>query len=110
MAEVPVVNGHNCFKVALPEVPHGYRLGIRQPLNLVPFSTFQGHLPVIDIRRTCYIYAISHFDVVQVNAISARATVRDPAAIALAGLAQFAGWATEFELVNYHGAGIIIKE
>lgn len=76
----------------LAELPHGYRFDIKQPLRLVPFSSFEGHLPVIDICRTCYIYAISHFDVVQVNAISARATVRDPAAIALAGLAQFAGW------------------
>ncbi|KAJ9096635.1 hypothetical protein QFC20_006351 [Naganishia adeliensis] len=171
MAEVPVVNGHNCFEVALPELPHGYRFDIKQPLRLVPFSTFEGHLPVIDICRTCYIYAISHFDVVQVNAISARATARDPAPIALAGLAQFAGivdaighpmfedmnpvvpregrtlvlidrhyalsgtpsqmpsltylikysnvddphlhrftTAAEFELVNYHGAGNVIKE
>jgi hypothetical protein len=171
MAEVPVVNGHNCFEVALPELPHGYRFDIRRPLTLVPFATFEGHLPVINICRTCYIYAISHFDVIQVNALSARRTVRDPAAVALAGLEEFAGLvnafahpmyedmspvvpregrtlvlidrhyarrgtptqlpsltylikysnandpqlyqfttATEFDLVNYHGAGAVVKE
>jgi hypothetical protein len=58
-------------------------------MQLVPFNSFHGHIALIPVCRRCYIYAISNFDLVQVNALSARATTIDPAAIALAGLARF---------------------
>ncbi|KAJ9118543.1 hypothetical protein QFC22_003762 [Naganishia vaughanmartiniae] len=52
---------------------------------LVPFASFEGHLPN-KICRHCYIKAVTNYDVAIVNAISARATVKDPASIALVGL------------------------
>jgi hypothetical protein len=82
-------DGHNCFEVNLPELPRGYRFDTQRPMQLVPFNAFHGHIAPIPVCRRCYIYAISNFDLVQVNALSARATMIDPAAIALAGLARF---------------------
>lgn len=90
MSQPSALNGHNCFEVNLPGLPRGYRFDTQRPMQLVPFNAFHGHIAPIPICRRCYIYAITNFDLAQVNAMSARATMADPAAIALAGLARFA--------------------
>ncbi|KAJ9121111.1 hypothetical protein QFC24_005093 [Naganishia onofrii] len=78
--------GHTCFEMPLPALPYGYQFDLQRPLMLVPFASFEGHLPNKHICRDCYIRAVTNYDVAVVNSISARATIEDPASVALAGL------------------------
>lgn len=86
MPEQAIAQVHNCFDPPLPTLPYGYRFDLQRPLKLVPFVAFEGHLPEKDICRRCYINALTLYDLEMVNSHAARATMSDPASIALAGL------------------------
>ncbi|KAJ9092422.1 hypothetical protein LTR10_024504 [Elasticomyces elasticus] len=81
---------HTCFVTALPQLPIGYQFDPVSPMQLVPFTHFSKLLEPIAICRECYNRAITSWDVLKLNRISAERTAKSSIASTLSGFSQFA--------------------
>jgi hypothetical protein len=81
---------HTCFPSRLPQIPIGYQFDPVYPMQIVPFVHFSKLLQPISICRECYNHAITGWDVVKLNRLSAERTARSPIAGSLSGFSKFA--------------------
>jgi hypothetical protein len=66
---------HNCFTTILPDLPRGYQLDIKQPLQLSPLPG--QHVEPIPVCYNCWLHAFATYDVNDMNTLSAWLSVNE---------------------------------